>query len=90
LLLTVLGILGDPGRQWAAELLVLGRTGFVVAVAYGSIILLYSDAVDSTQQGRILGMSIAVVNLPGAWSRSLPGISLPPARGRRSDWPWAS
>jgi hypothetical protein len=36
LLLTVLGILGDPGRQWAAaELLVLGRTGFVVAVAYG-------------------------------------------------------
>ena len=43
----------------------LGRTGFVVAVAYGSIILLYSDAVDSTQQGRILGMSIAVVNLPG-------------------------
>jgi predicted MFS family arabinose efflux permease len=66
LLLTAAGMLGGPlaGRgvlQW----LVLVPTGFVVSIAYGAILTLYSDAVDASQQGRILGISIAVVNL--AW-----------------------
>jgi predicted MFS family arabinose efflux permease len=66
LLLTAAGMLGGAlaGRgvlQW----LVLVPTGFVVSIAYGAILTLYSDAVDASQQGRILGISIAVVNL--AW-----------------------
>jgi MFS family permease len=66
LLLTAVGILGGAvaGRgvlQW----LVIVPTGFVVSIAYGAILTLYVDAVDSSHQGRVLGISSAVVNL--AW-----------------------
>lgn len=66
LLLTAAGMLGGAlAVRGVLQWLVLVPTGFVVSIAYGAILTLYSDAVDSSQQGRILGISIAVVNL--AW-----------------------
>lgn len=66
LLLTGVGmVVGTLAGRGVLQWLLLMPTGFVVLIAYGAILTLYSDAVHSSQQGRILGISSAVVNL--AW-----------------------
>jgi DHA1 family tetracycline resistance protein-like MFS transporter len=69
LLLTAAGILGSAlAGNGVLQWLLIVLTGFVVSIAYGAILTLYSDAVDASRQGQILGISIAVVS--GAWAVS--------------------
>ncbi|MBL6613072.1 MAG: MFS transporter [Reyranella sp.] len=69
LLLTAAGIAGSAlAGNGVLQWLLIVLTGFVVSIAYGAILTLYSDAVDATRQGQILGISIAVVS--GAWAVS--------------------
>lgn len=69
LLLTAAGIVGSAlAGNGVLQWLLIVLTGFVVSIAYGAILTLYSDAVDASRQGQILGISIAVVS--GAWAVS--------------------
>lgn len=66
LLLTAAGMLGVVlAGQGLLQWLLIMATGFVASIAYGAILTLYSDSVDASRQGQILGISIAVVNF--AW-----------------------